>query len=303
MPAVENRRKGSGAAVASVLMALSWIPLVPPPAGIPGGPRAAGKGGPEQQEPFEPKYKEIVSLAVGRAVEEAVQEMPRGKFGKILILPLDGDAYELGGTALRRALEGTGRFQEVRRSTLEEWLEWLGVQKPLADLSTAKDAAAAAREAGAEYALFGRMRIDPSRLPDRADVELHFRIVSAEGGGVFIGSFRSRDEAGFFSIAHRRLWIQEQSVGGRIAVWLVGAALLPLALLLVRGLFTGERPMVPAVLTALVTALDLFFAFVLMGFEIGGVVPAVVFLGAAAVGLAWNSFVFRRLAKGMYGTE
>jgi hypothetical protein len=250
-----------------------------------------------EQEPFEPKYRPIVLDSLKSAVHTVLEDLPQIHAGKILIIPLDGNISALATEEFAHRIEVSARFQKVEQGKFDKILEWLGVKKELKEIQTAADARAAAKKAGADYALFGRVFLDPRELPGKCILDVRCRIVSADGHGVHIGTYKTEESFSAIGTTRFRIWMNDRSAIWRILIWLMVAGLLPLVALLLRESLAESRPVVPALLLALLTLVDLLFAWFLMGLDIDGIFQAVLFLLAIGISVVWNLFFMRRFAQ------
>jgi hypothetical protein len=268
------------------------------------------------QDPFQPeeKYHALISEA-GRSVAQQAMEEMRFSFAdkSILVIPLTGDTSDIVTNLLSQAILGSGKFVEVRRSTWDDIMTRLGIREPIRQVQVSRQAVEIAQSYGADFVLFGR--VYPGLLHrerGKIDLELHFRIVrvpkreekSAPIQGVFIGTYRTREEPGLLSIVHHRMWIREYSAVGRVIFWAIAMLALPFLVLMFKEMVAGSKPLLPVIFVVLFTGADILLAFVLMGFEIDGMFQAALFILAMASALFWNLFVVAKVGQmSSYGTR
>lgn len=249
---------------------------------------------------FEEKYVELVREAAQAVADQALEEMRFAATNKsFLSLPLAGDSRGIVTEVLASRIAGSGKFKRVERTTWDELREKLGLAEKVRAVTTSKEAIRIASDYGADYVLFGRAAIGArSRRKGKIDLEVRFRIVNVETGkGIFIGTYRTREEAGPLSITRQRMWIQDTSAVGRGIVWLIVMLSIPFVVLLFREVLGGSKPLLPVMLVVGFTGIDLLFAFVLMGFEIDGITKAGLFVVALASALFWNLFVVSKVGQ------
>lgn len=267
------------------------------------------------QDPFQPeqKYRDLIAEAARSVVQQALEEM-RFSFAdkSLLVIPLTGDTNDLVTNVLGQAILGSGKFVEVRRGTWEDLMTKLGLRDPIRQVQGAKQAIEIARSFGADFVLFGR--VYPGLLHRERgtiELELHFRIIRVPKTeekidaiqGVFIGTYRTREEPGLLSIVHHRMWIREHSPVGRAIFWAIVMLGLPFAVLMCKEMVTGSKPLLPVIFVVLFTGADILLAFALMGFEIDGMFQATLFIVAMASALFWNLFVVAKVGQmSGYGT-
>lgn len=266
------------------------------------------------QDPFqfEEKYDPLVQEAARNVAVEAVREMRFSHSDRtLLIVPLTGDVKEIVTNTLGSAILNTQKFVGVQRSTWDEIMTKLGIKDPIRQVQSSKEAIRVGRAYKADYVLFGR--VYPGLLhreQGKVDLEVHFRIVKVptEGDtieGVFIGTYRTREEPGLLSIVHHRIWIREYSPVTRIIVWAIVMLSLPFAILMFKEMIGGSKPLLPVIFVVLFTGADILLSFVMMGFEIDGIFQAGLFVFGMASSLFWNLFVVAKVGQmsAGYGTH
>lgn len=261
------------------------------------------------QEEFQPeeKYRALIAEAGRSVAQQALEEM-RFSFSdkSLLVIPLTGDTNDIVTNILGQAILGSGKFVEVRRGTWDEVMTRLGLREPIRQVQSSRHAIEIAQSYGADFVLFGR--VYPGLLHrerGRIELELHFRIVrvpkkeekAAGIQGIFIGTYRTREEPGLLSIVHHRIWIREYSPIGRLMLWAIVTLSLPFVALMFKEMVTGSKPLLPVIFVVLFTGVDILFAFILMGFEIDGMFQAALFIAAVGSALFWNLFVVAKVGQ------
>jgi len=238
--------------------------------------------------------KKAVAEEVARKAADEMHFRIRGR--SLVIAPFRNDPEGLVAAAFKEQLSSQGHFNIVEPSMLREaWDKIVGNDKEAP--VTADKAIELGKKLGAEAVLFGRVEllaIDEGR--SACDVKIRI-VETGSGDGIFIGRFRTDLEKSMLSIPHLQVWMYEKSVFIRVLVWVVALLILPFLALLARETLSEAPPVVPIALVLVMTALDIFFALLLMGFEADSIVKWILLVLALAASIFYNLTILAKVAQ------
>jgi hypothetical protein len=253
-----------------------------------------------QDGQFDPKWEGVVRETARDVADKAIKDMPPAPRGRLLIIPLVGDQGEKQSIVtdeLGRAIFSTGKFSAIEKTAWDKIRELFGVRGVVEEVANLEKAVEVGIAADADYVLFGRTIIDTRYAKDRVDVTIHFRIANVKSKqGYFIGSYTSR-VGGFFSTAHLKAKIRDMNVVWKVVIWVIVMLALPFVVMAFKEAAGGSRPLLPVMMVVGFTGIDIFLAFAMLGFEIGTVIEAALFVVSMAVSLFWNLFVLSKIAQ------
>lgn len=215
---------------------------------------------------------------------QVVADLPkRGGAPTLAVLNIAGDANGLVTGLLREKIQAAGEYHLLDDSFLGKLLREFG--KEGAPVSRLADAVATAREIGVDLVVFGEIaefRVDEnvSRL------KLEMRMADRQSGqAVFARSYSQ----GTQDPSSWRARLADSPAGRRIFIWVAFTLLLPvISIPLIRRLTAMDSNLLNLALLLCYTLVDMFIAFLLIGFGISSVWTALILFVALAASSLYN---------------